>query len=269
MIDPATNGPLAEPPILSWRRELRLAVVRLTRLRLRLDPIEEAWPAVAAVRGFPLVGAGIGALGAGSYALSEAAGLGASISALVAIGAMAALTGGAPEAGLAETADGLARGRSTDERLALIRDGEIGAPGMLAMILVVLLRVEALALAVSPTEAGLLLIAAAGSSRAAMVLVMRLNELAPPRPANAEPVDRRRSVDALALGALVVVPCLDFATAAVAVAVVLMVGLALSRIARRRLGGYTVEVLGAAQHLAVVGVLLCFVAVPGWVGWTR
>ena len=152
--------------------DLVLAFGLLTRLplpRLDLDASRSATAAWA----WPLVGAVIGGIGAGTGALAMAAGLPATVAAALALIAMALATGGLHEDGLADTADGLWGGSDTARRLEIMRDSRVGAYGVLALGLMLLLRFAALT-AIFQTGDLLLLIAASVLARGGMAAMMAL-----------------------------------------------------------------------------------------------
>jgi adenosylcobinamide-GDP ribazoletransferase len=124
--------------------EARLALMLLTRLpvgRLR-DP---APPLSAARWAFPLVGLLVGLVGWAVQAGALASGLGAAPGALLAIGAMAIVTGGLHLDGLADLADGLGGGRDRAHALDIMRDSRIGSYGTIALILAMGLSAGAVA----------------------------------------------------------------------------------------------------------------------------
>lgn len=122
----------------------------------------EAFP--RAIGFFPLVGAAIGVAGAlADTALGRV--LDPLVAAVLAIALVAVLSGGLHLDGLADSADGLFGSASREERLAIMREGGIGAFGAAAVALVLLLECAALSSARSP---GTALVAAAVGSRWAM-----------------------------------------------------------------------------------------------------
>ncbi|HEX2117172.1 MAG TPA: adenosylcobinamide-GDP ribazoletransferase [Alphaproteobacteria bacterium] len=260
-----TVQPVAAP-LLSWGAEVRLALAFLTRLPVSLPSDSAAQPVGAAVRAFPLVGVVVGLTGAAVYAVADLLGMSATVSALLAIGAMVILTGGLHEDGLADSADGLG-GTTREQALAIMRDSRIGTFGVMALFFVLSLRVVALSYAGSTVEAVCLLIAAAAGSRAAIPALMHM--LPPARRDglgwSAGQPDRRRVVDAGALGALVVVLMLWPVWGLLAITSAAAAAALVGWLARRRLGGQTGDVLGAAQQLAETAILLSYVAAPTWI----
>jgi adenosylcobinamide-GDP ribazoletransferase len=201
---PGIDSPPATP-LLGWITEIRLATAFLTRLPVPLGAEVARHPVGAAVRAFPLVGMAVGAIGGLAYVVADLLGLSPTIAALFAIATMAIATGGLHEDGLADAADGLGA-RTREQALAIMRDSHIGTFGVMALFFVLSLRVVALSYAGSTVEAVLLLIAAASGSRAVIPALMYV--LPPARGdglgwAAGHP-DRRRVVDAGALGALIV-----------------------------------------------------------------
>jgi adenosylcobinamide-GDP ribazoletransferase len=101
--------------------------------------------AVAALRWFPLVGAAVGAAAAlPATAVLDRAPHAALLGAVGAVGMLALLTRGLHLDGLADTVDGLGSHRPTEEALSIMRRSDIGAFGVLAIVLVVLVDAAAL-----------------------------------------------------------------------------------------------------------------------------
>ncbi|WP_323765153.1 adenosylcobinamide-GDP ribazoletransferase [Marinovum sp.] len=219
--------------------EVQLAVMLLTRL-----PAGQTFGAVpelvAARWAFPAVGALIGGLTWAGFAGAAALGAPPAIAALLALALLALLTGALHFDGLADYADGIGGGRDRAHALEIMRDSRIGSYGVLAMIVVAGLW------AVSVAEAApgpLDFIVAAVLSRAAMVA---LQEALPP--ARADGMGRR------AAGRSRAARCVLAILALVALVLwpwpLLACGLVTALIgwqARRRIGGQTGDVLGAAQ----------------------
>lgn len=253
-------------PLLGWITEIRLALAFLTRLPLPLKDEMASYPVGAAVRAFPLAGLAVGAIGSVIYVLADLLGMSPTIAALLAIASTVIVTGGLHEDGLADAADGLGA-RTRDEALSIMRDSRIGAFGVMALFFVLSLRVVTLSYAGSTVEAVLLILAAAAGSRAVMPALMYM--LPPARRdglgwAAGHP-DRRRVVDAGALGALIMVLALWPIWGLIAIAAATAAAGITGWLARKRLGGQTGDVLGAAQQLAETAILLSYIASPTWI----
>jgi adenosylcobinamide-GDP ribazoletransferase len=117
---------------------------------------------------FPLVGAAIGGAGGIVLRLSSELfppGLGA----LIVLSLWALLTGGLHEDGFADVADAFRAGRAREKIFTILKDSRIGAHGALALILISLLRWQALSsIAVDPAFPMAAIFAA---SRASVVLL--------------------------------------------------------------------------------------------------
>ena len=92
---------------------------------------------------FPLVGAFVGALGAGVFVLLESAS--AWVASVAAVVSTIAITGAFHEDGLADSADALGGAFEREKLFTILKDSRIGTYGALALISSVGLRVVALA----------------------------------------------------------------------------------------------------------------------------
>lgn len=244
--------------------QLALGLVFLTRLPI---PMRGALPDDAVARSawsFPIAGALVALAGAGVAIAADAIGLPAAASALLALAATMAMTGALHEDGLADTADGLGGGRTRAQKLDIMKDSRIGSYGVLALIVGVGLRAAALTSAVQDTRLHLLgaLVAAHAGSRALLPLLMRA--LPPVRPgglaASVGVPSSLSAILALVLGTAAVfwglgdrLGLLGFVAAAIGM-------VAVGALARRQIGGYTGDVLGAAQQIGEIILLLTAVA---------
>jgi adenosylcobinamide-GDP ribazoletransferase len=244
-----------------WCEDVILAARFLTRLPVDwlTDPQATlpARPLAAAMRAFPLVGILVGIVGWGVYALADALALPALIGALLAVAATVAVTGALHEDGLADTADGFGGGAERVRKLAIMRDSRSGAYGVLALIFSVALRAAALA-ALMPPRAGLALVAAHTVSRGFMPPLMRWLE--PARDdglgAAAGQPDDAAILWCLAIAFIVALLCLGGGTGLAGLIVAAAAVAALAALARRQIGGYTGDVLGAAQQIGEIAMLL-------------
>jgi adenosylcobinamide-GDP ribazoletransferase len=116
---------------------------------------------------FPLVGAMLGAAGAGVYLLAEKA-FPISIAALATVAFWIAISGVLHEDGLADVADAVRAGRTRERVLSILKDSRIGTYGAVAILLSVLARWQALEYLATPRVVETL-IAAQAVPRAAIV----------------------------------------------------------------------------------------------------
>jgi adenosylcobinamide-GDP ribazoletransferase len=240
------------------QREIGTALVFLTRLPIRLD---EPLTLSAAARGFPLAGAVVGGIGAAVLIVGQWAGLPSPAAALLAIGAVLAATGALHEDGLADSADGLFSGAARERVLEIMRDSRIGTFGALALILSVGLRTTALAALLDGAAA---LIAVHALSRAWLPALMRWDT--PARRDGLAVAAGRPEAEAVywaaGLGLVIAVLSLGIAAGLIAATVSLLAAWAVAALARRRLGGYTGDTLGAAEQAAEIGALLALTTIP-------
>jgi adenosylcobinamide-GDP ribazoletransferase len=256
-----TPPPRAEPAS-HWWGELRLALGFFTRLPL---PLPELLPGDLARAGwaFPLVGLAIGLLGGLAYALAAALRVPALAAALVAIAVTVLATGALHEDGLADTVDGFGGGADRAQKLAIMRDHHIGSYGVLALIIGVGLRAAALAAVADGGRVTAALMAAHALGRGGLPFV--LHALDPAREdgqgASAGRPDITIAGIAAAIAAVLALFLLGLlagiaAIVAAAAAMTLVAGLA-----RREIGGYTGDVLGAIEQ---AGEILVLLAVAAW-----
>ena len=255
---------LPHAPRFGPARQLVLGLVFLTRLPIPLRGVLPDDAVARAAWSFPIAGALVGLVGAAAAIAGNAIGLPAVASALLALAATMAMTGALHEDGLADTADGLGGGRMRERKLEIMKDSRIGSYGVLALIVGVGLRAAALASADEDTRLHLLgaLVAAHAGSRALLPLLMRA--LPSVRPgglaASVGVPSSLSSIMALVLGTAAVfwglgdvLGLIGFVAAAIGMVVV-------GALARRQLGGYTGDVLGAAQQVGEIILLLAAVA---------
>jgi adenosylcobinamide-GDP ribazoletransferase len=116
---------------------------------------------------FPLVGAMLGAAGAGLFIAASYV-LPPSIAALIAVAFWTAISGVLHEDGLADVADALRAGRTREKMLAILKDSRIGTYGAVAIVLSLAARWQALE-HIPATKILLVCIVAQSVPRAAMV----------------------------------------------------------------------------------------------------
>src|SRR3954470_24397027 len=133
-----------------------------------------------AMRYFPLVGGGIGAVSALVFVVAGAI-WSPFVAAILAVTASIVLTSALHEDGLADTFDGFGGGWTVDQRLAIMKDSRIGSYGALALGLGTALRIAGLA-TLSPWTGAAALVACHAAARLLPALVMnRMSHAGDPR----------------------------------------------------------------------------------------
>ncbi|MBV8650834.1 MAG: adenosylcobinamide-GDP ribazoletransferase [Alphaproteobacteria bacterium] len=250
----STRAALAE-----LRDDVIAATSFLTRLPVARFASDDTGLLARSMRAFPIVGIVVGLIGWAAFAIATALALPASIASLLALVATVLTTGALHEDGLADTADGFGGGEDTARKLAIMRDSRSGAFGIIALVFSLALRGAALvALAGSDTGVGFALIAAHVVSRAALPIVMR--QLVPARSdglgASAGQPDDAAIAWCLGIGIIAALICFGLTRGILALLVTAAAVALLAALARRQIGGYTGDVLGAAQQIGEITMLL-------------
>ncbi len=219
-------------------------------------------------RMLPLAGAILALPAAMTLSAAWLAGLGPFLSATLAVAIMAAATGGLHEDGLADFADGLGAGGDRTRMLAIMRDSRIGSYGALVLVLALALRIGALATLLDRLglPAAAALVVAAALSRVAALAPMAL--LPPARSDGLSATAGRPQGASLALaaalGLVLAIAALSFGLPLSGTVAMIVLGafatLAVTGLARNRLGGQTGDVIGACQQAAEIAALLGLVA---------
>jgi adenosylcobinamide-GDP ribazoletransferase len=229
-----------------------VALILLTRLPLPKLPPPAFAAAARATWAYPLAGMIVGGLACCVWWGLAWLGTPNVIAVLLALCTQILLTGAMHEDGLADSADGLWGGMTRARRLEIMRDSHIGTYGVLALVLTSLLRVFAL----SATN-GLALIAAATLSRAGLPAIMYA--LPHARDDGLSHSVGRPPLSSVILSlAIGILTCLwlsgPHGIIAAAVAFVTV-----AAIARVKIGGQTGDILGAAQQVSEIAILIALV----------
>jgi len=248
---------------MSLRREIHLLLLAIqfyTRLPVRLLlPFEESQLS-AASRYAALAGALIATTASLLWWPLATLGL-ASTAAPLTVFAAAALSGAFHEDGLADSCDGLGGGRQVQQVLAIMKDSRIGTYGAIALLASFLLRSHFLA-SMSPAQGVLLLLTSHMSSRAmAVSLIGSLPYLREDQDSKVKPIAKTISRPTLAIALLLgslPLAALPLRLALLSLASLILVRSMCSRWFRRRLGGYTGDLLGACEQLGELAVGLLF-----------
>lgn len=253
------------------RSAVRLAVGTLTRWPVRPPQRVDARTAGRAMLLAPIVAVGIGLVAAAVGAAVLAAQPGAALlAAALAVATVAVVTRGLHLDGLADTADALGSGVPPERALEIARRGDVGPFGVVALVLVLLIDVAALSvIAPGGGQAAIALVIGVTAGRLALVWACRRGvRAARPDGLGAKVVGTVAPWAALAwTGALLVAGSGAMwlasdgswrasAGAAGAVAAAVVAGLIVVRMARRRLGGVTGDVLGAVVEIGTAAALV-------------
>ena len=242
---------------------LRLAVTLLTAVPLQGAPATGRPPSRTAVRAAlywaPMIGLAIGAAAAGVLLLASRVGhTGSLLAAVLAVVTMVALTRALHLDGLADLADGLGSRKPAAQALEIMQRSDIGPFGVVTLLLTLLVQVSALAQAEQIGRGPVAVAAAAVAARLGITLACR-RSVPSARPAGLGALVAGTVQPAVA--AILALAALAAAAAfgwiyPVAMAIGLAASLALTKLAVRRLGGVTGDVLGAVAELTVAACLL-------------
>ena len=209
------------------------------------------------LRWFSAVGLLLGAILAGCWWLATRGWPGTLVPAAITVTAWAALTGMLHLDGLADVADAALVSADRERRASILHDVHHGTFGIVAVVLILLLKVAALS-ACSTRDGVLLLAVVPACGRAALPLVVRFQATIP---ASQMAASAASAATPVAIGAgigLAALPAgllLGFPGAAV-FAFCLGAGVAATTVLSRRFGGINGDCLGAAVELGETAGLL-------------
>ncbi len=232
------------------------AVQFLTRIRTPYFPFDSrTLPRAAAW--FPVVGTLLALVAAFAHHLL-APHVPRSLSAILVVALLVALTGALHEDGLADCADAFGLPRSRERTLAILHDPAIGSFGACALAITLFTRV-ALLTALPVDRVAPTLIAALALSRWS-ILPLSLLPSATPASGRGSSIARQVSTPALLFGSLYTVLIVVYALRSSAFAPVLATLIVTAITAayyRRRLGGTTGDCFGATVQLVEITILFC------------
>ena len=215
---------------------------------------------------FPLVGLALGAmLALVDLALSKI--LAHAVVDVLLIAFLVAVTRGLHQDGLADCVDGLAGGRTPQDRLAIMRDPHVGAIGATGLILSLGLRYAALS-ALMPADRAPLLICMPAVGRWSMVVAARSAPYGRTEGGLGQAFLEQLSFRDVALATVVTLASGTWLLGAVPAGIVLavagIVAMAWAIFGRRYFGGLTGDTLGALNEIAEVSFLLAGPALLTW-----
>lgn len=249
--------------------QARIAWAFLTRLPGGSHPdpsgSDGGLPLANSLGWFGPVGLIIGALGSAVY-VGASEFLSPFAAATLALASTALATGGLHEDGLADSFDGLVGGFSPERRLEILKDSRLGTFGVLALVLVTLLKIAGLAELTGWFAVGSLLTAhVLGRAGAVLLLV-----LAPQARHSGLGASYSSNRTAALIGTVVgLAIAIAVAVATFGLLAPVIVGVGLSGVivvgvwAMSKLGGITGDILGAAEQVVEVLVLLAAAIIAG------
>ena len=240
--------------------EVRLCLGTLTRIPVFSVEYSGHSSLASASWAFPLIGVIVGLIGAVVLWLCDMFGLGAQLSALLAIALMTILTGALHEVGLANTANGLGATGDAEKRLSVMLDPRAGVFGIVALIMVFSGRWLALGdlIAISFSDGVAALIAATAISRGVLPFVMRGAPDATGDEqgfAQGQP-EARPAWIALGISGAISLVAFGFGGTIIVLLIAGLVTFVVAKMARRLFDGRNGDLLGAVQQLVEVVVLV-------------
>lgn len=246
-----------------WRLFL-VALQFLTRIPVRsFEGFDPTWLDRAA-KYFPLVGALVGGIAA-AVMIATSAVLPQPLPMLFGLLAGIAVTGAFHEDGLADTADGLGGGQTRERRLEIMKDSRIGTYGAVALVSMLAIKAAAL-LSIGPIQMALSFVAAHAGARLATVIAIRVmayagdTEAAKVKPLATGVTNSELGV-ALLFGLLPGALLLNPVTFSISVVTATLAAAVLALQAKRLIGGYTGDVLGAIEQVFETAFLVAAAAV--------
>lgn len=242
----------------------RAALAFLTRIPCGKQPVSEAALAWAPAW-FPAVGCLLGL--AGSLVLLGLARAGGMVASVAAVAFLALVTGAFHEDGLADSADALGGAFDRPKLFVILKDSRIGSFGAAALVLVLLLRITALA-KLGPIAMAALVLSQTVSRTTPVWLMAVLPYVSPAATARSEKAvtrNARQAVIATVFAAvvttgLVLGPHLPLRGVLTAMAVALALTVVCGWRFHVRAGGITGDFLGATQQLTDAAILVTLAA---------
>lgn len=238
------------------------AIMYYTRIRVPKSVVFTSENLSSAFRYFPLVGFIVGGIGwlvimGANYFLPI------NISIILAIIAMILTTGALHEDGLADFCDGFGGGGNKESILRIMKDSHIGTYGVIALVLMFMLKYVALT-SISYYDLGFVLLLSQSASRFAPILMIRESNYARTENSKSAHTALGVSTQSLVIAMLMAfLPLLLFNWLFAVVYMVLLLGLYLlfKWYLHKRIGGFTGDTLGALQQLSELLFYLTFIAI--------
>lgn len=213
---------------------------------------------------YPIVGLVLGLLFAGLSVLLQRWGIAAPVAAFLLVAGLAAFTGGLHLDGLGDTADGIFLWGDPARRLEVMRDPRIGSYGLIAIVLGLLGKFAALSSLTGRSRA-LALFGAIAVSRTLLLVSAGRAPYARPDGTGRLIIEATTPQESLAAAAVALLTA-SLASQRPGLAaglLALATTLALTHIAKHRLGGISGDILGASVELSETAYLLALSSLLG------
>lgn len=205
--------------------------------------------------------------------ISALVGLPTLLAASLGVGVHVIVTGAMAEDAIADSVDGLFGGKDINSRLDILHDSRHGTYGVTALVLLLLVRVTAVAglMAISPFGAACAWIAANTLARSGSLWLTLA--LAPARrDGNSATAGRVSGLPfwggmgiSIILAFIFAAPFVGIIGLIITLIAMILISLGWARICARLVGGQTGDLIGALQALLEIGTLVIFVAAAGMV----
>lgn len=245
----------------AWWQDWLLAVQALTLFKPEIDPPADAHALARSRRAYPLVGLLLGLLAIVLFGLGRSLEMFDFGAATFAMALLVLITGARGEIGLATYVEAVARGRTPDERRALLLQAPFGYAGVLAMTFSLLFRIALVAAVIDGAPA--VLVAVIIGSRTALALAPAFR---PDDSPSLDAPEERLGNDwlwlAAALGVAFLLLFLGPWGGLVAAVVGFLAMRAAIGIVRRQCEGFAAPAYGFVQQVAETALLIAAVATP-------
>ncbi|WP_025899659.1 adenosylcobinamide-GDP ribazoletransferase [Sneathiella glossodoripedis] len=247
-----TNSELQKKYNGSWVHDFLIALVFLTRLPVRLNIQFSMKNVGLASRVFALIGIIVGGLSAGVYWLAFNVGIPPVLGAMLAVSAQIILTGALHEDAIGDVADGFGGGVDKDKKLEIMRDSRVGTYAVVTLILIIGIKVSAIASYPGTWFTFGILLSAATCSRGLMGAAMYFMPAARADGLGASAGRPPVSAALTSLAFAIIIPVILLGPYAGSIAVFSAIAGALfiGFIAYRQIGGQTGDVLGSIQQIS-------------------
>jgi cobalamin 5'-phosphate synthase/cobalamin synthase len=245
-------------------RRLLAGIAFLSRLPVPSGSSFDAADVGKATLLFPLIGALLGGIQA-LAAITTGARLPALLAATLLVALSAILTGALHLDGLADMADGFGGGKTREDVLRIMRDHSIGAYGGVALILVIAVKITAIACLVTSVDGWRILIVAAAVARWGSVPLGRLLPYARREDGGLGKAITDHVGPAELVGSTVIAGAIAFGLCGFRLGAILWAGAAImtwliGRMCKDRIGGITGDTMGANTELCEALVYVLAVA---------